>query len=275
MSMAAALCEPSLSGRLRSIKHVMLDMDGTIYCGGRLFETTKPFLEVLSSLGIGFSFLTNNSSMGVDDYLEKLSRMGLPADERSLYTSTLFAADYIKERLPAVRRVHALGTESMKLELQRCGFEIVSRRPDAVVVGYDVELSYRKLGHAAYWLREGAAFIATHPDRFCPTEQPDFLAIDCGWLTDFLMRVTGREPLVLGKPSPEMIRFALRRHPGIEVEEVAMCGDRHNTDMKMALDSGAFSVHISQGPSGEAPEPDLSVRDLMGFGRALLDARRS
>jgi len=176
--------------------------------------------------------------------------------------------------MPSVKRVHVLGTESMKLELQKHGFEIVSRRPDAVMVGYDVELSYKKLGHAAYWLKEGAAFIATHPDRFCPTEQPDFLAIDCGWLTEFLTNVTGREPLVLGKPSPEMIKFALRRHPGVSVAEVAMCGDRYDTDMKMAFESGALSVHIRQTPGKEIPEPALGVRDLMGFGRALLEARR-
>ena len=31
--------------RLRGIKHVALDMDGTIYMGMSLFPYTKPFLE--------------------------------------------------------------------------------------------------------------------------------------------------------------------------------------------------------------------------------------
>ena len=246
-------------------------MDGTIYCGGRLFETTKPFFSILDSLGISYSFLTNNSSLSVEDYLDKLGRMGLPVGRESLYTSTLFAADYLKQRMPGLKRLYVLGTESMKLELQRMGFEVVVREPDAVIVGYDVELSYKKLGQAAFWLESGRPFIATHPDRLCPSEIPDFMAIDCGWLTDFLQHVTGRKALVLGKPSAEMILFALKRY-GLAPSDVAMCGDRYGTDMKMALESGAFSVQIADRQSEESPSPDLVVTDLLVFGKLLEEA---
>lgn len=247
-------------------------MDGTIYCGGRLYETTKPFLSALSSLGIGYSFLTNNSSKSVEDYMEKLSRMGLETPRELLYTSTLFAADYLKERMPQLKRLYVLGTESMKLELRGLGFEVSQRSPDAVVAGYDVELSYQKLGRAAFWLEKGVPFIATHPDKLCPSDAPDFLAIDCGYITEFLQLVTGRKALVLGKPSPEMIEFALRRF-GLKPFEVAVCGDRLNTDVKMALESGAFAVHVSEG-SGEVDSgADLTVPHLMEFGATLLAAR--
>src|ERR1035438_8736981 len=37
-------------------------MDGTLYSGARLFEQTVPFLEGLRRLGIGYTFLTNNTS---------------------------------------------------------------------------------------------------------------------------------------------------------------------------------------------------------------------
>lgn len=259
--------------RLRSVKHVLLDMDGTIYLGGRLFETTKPFLALLSSLGIGYSFLTNNSSKSVEDYLAKLSGMGLEVPRELLCTSTLFAAGYLKERMPQVKRLFVIGTESMKLELQSLGFEVTQRSPDAVLAGYDVELSYQKLGRAAYWLERGVPFIATHPDRLCPSDAPEFLAIDCGFLTEFLRVVSGREALVLGKPSPEMISFALRGF-GLAPSDAAVCGDRLDTDVKMALDSGAFAVHIR--PAAEAAfsaRACLGVESLREFGEALKEAR--
>ena len=47
-------------------------MDGTIYKGGTLFPWTNPFLAQLAELGIGYSFLTNNSSKSTDDYLRHL-----------------------------------------------------------------------------------------------------------------------------------------------------------------------------------------------------------
>lgn len=49
-----------LMEHLRRIRHVALDMDGTIYMGMSLFPYTKPFLAGLKEMGIGYSFLTNN-----------------------------------------------------------------------------------------------------------------------------------------------------------------------------------------------------------------------
>lgn len=259
--------------KIKNLKHLVLDMDGTIYCGNKLFETTVPFFEMLSSLGITYSFLTNNSSKSVMDYINKLSGMGIKLERDSLYTSTLFCAEYLLQNFPAVRKLLVFGTESMKLELCRLGFDIVYSEPDAVVVGYDTELTYEKLCKAAYWISEGALFISTHPDRFCPTNQPEFMAIDCGWITDFLERLTVKKALVLGKPSADILRYALNRY-GLKAEEAAMAGDRYNTDMKMALDAGALSVHISDSRTDEFPAPDITVPDLLDFGHIIADSRK-
>ena len=54
-----------MNRRLEKIRHVALDMDGTIYKGGTLFDATAPFLAALRELGIGYTFLTNNPSKSV------------------------------------------------------------------------------------------------------------------------------------------------------------------------------------------------------------------
>ena len=59
--MPAGCCQ-LMNKRLRDIRHVALDMDGTIYSGGTLFKSTLPFLALMGELGIGHTFLTNNSS---------------------------------------------------------------------------------------------------------------------------------------------------------------------------------------------------------------------
>ena len=46
--------------QLEKIKHVALDMDGTIYLGDTLFPYTIDFLDKLKRMGISYSFLTNN-----------------------------------------------------------------------------------------------------------------------------------------------------------------------------------------------------------------------
>ena len=51
---------PELKAKLRPLKHLALDMDGTIYLGSKIFPFTLGFLELLEKKGIGYSFLTNN-----------------------------------------------------------------------------------------------------------------------------------------------------------------------------------------------------------------------
>ena len=262
-----------IAGKMKNLRHVLLDMDGTIYCGNKLFDTTIPFFEILSSLGIDFSFLTNNSSRSVQDYINKLSSMGIRSGRDSLYTSTLFAAEYLKRNFPDAKNLLVLGTESMKLELSRYGFEIVYTSPDAVLVGYDTELTYDKLCKAAYWISKGALFISTHPDRFCPTNASEFMAIDCGWMTEFIEQVTGKKSIVLGKPHKDMLVYALKRYE-VKPEEAAMAGDRYNTDIKMALDAGALSVHINSGKPENFPPPDITVSNLLQFGEMLAETKK-
>lgn len=71
--------DDELMRRLRNIRHAALDMDGTIYMGMSLFPFTKPFLSSLHSMGITHSFLTNNPSKSIADYLHKLETLGIEA----------------------------------------------------------------------------------------------------------------------------------------------------------------------------------------------------
>ena len=71
------------------IKHVALDMDGTIYMGSQLFPFTKPFLQELADNGIGYSFLTNNPTRSRVDYLKKLEKLGIEATPDQMYTTAV------------------------------------------------------------------------------------------------------------------------------------------------------------------------------------------
>ena len=109
-----------MNKRLRDIRHVALDMDGTIYSGGTLFESTRPFLALLAELGIGHTFLTNNSSKSAKDYLAHLRKIGIAATPDQLYTSTQATIEYLQQQMPAVRRLFVLGTASMSREMESC-----------------------------------------------------------------------------------------------------------------------------------------------------------
>ena len=79
--------------RLIRTRHVFLDMDGTIYHGSTLFPTTMPFLDFLTAQGIGYTFLTNNSSYGPEEYIARLGRFGIKVGAENFYISTDYTVD--------------------------------------------------------------------------------------------------------------------------------------------------------------------------------------
>ena len=260
-----------------------LDMDGTIYSGGTLFKSTLPFLALMGDLGIGHTFLTNNSSKSAKDYLARLRQIGIAATPEQLYTSTQATIEHLQQQMPGVRRLFVLGTPSMGRELEGAGFALTadsaSDEPDGVVVGFDTELTFSRLCRAAYWIRKGKAFVATHPDRVCPTDQPTVL-VDCGAICAALEQAAGRGPdVVLGKPNPCMLRGILSHH-ALAPEQLAMVGDRLYTDMAMAHRVGALGVLVLTGETTAAeganhsPAPDLVVHGLGEFGERLRAARQ-
>ncbi|PTY05157.1 hydrolase [Opitutaceae bacterium EW11] len=270
--------------RLRRIAHVALDMDGTIYKGGTLFSWTLPFLAQLRELGIGYSFLTNNPSKSIPDYLTHLARMGLSAAADELYSSAQATIDFLASSHPAPKRLFVLGTPSMQAEFKSAGFELASEdsadEPDAVVVGFDLTLSYVRLCRAAWWIQQRKPYVATNPDRVCPTDLPTVL-VDCGSICSALREATGRMPdAVLGKPDPSMLNGILERR-GLQPDQIAMVGDRIYTDILMAQRARALGVLVLSGEATAsdaaraAPPPDMVVPSLAEFGAALASAREA
>jgi HAD superfamily hydrolase (TIGR01450 family) len=268
---------------LAGIRHVALDMDGTIYSGGALFSDTLPFLDLLNEHEIGYTFLTNNSSKGVSDYISHLEALGISAAGDEIFTSTLASIEYLWQEMPAVRRLFVLGTESMRNEIAAAGFVVTTDNaadePEAVLVGFDTELTFTRLCRAAHWIKRGKPFIASHPDRVCPTDEPTVL-VDCGSVCAALKEATGRSPdVVLGKPDQRMLRGLLQNHD-LQPENLMMVGDRLYTDMEMARRAGAFGALVLTGETtledvrkADAP-PDLIVSNLAELGAKLVAAKR-
>ena len=270
--------DEELFARLKGIRHVALDMDGTIYMGMSLFDYTKPFLSRLKQMGITYSFLTNNPSTSIADYLKKLAGMGIEATADEMYTTALATIDYLKTHLPAAKRLFILGTPSMTSEFVKAGFEVAEDsaddRPDAVVVAFDKTLTYDRLCRAAWWIQQGLPYVATNPDRVCPTDQPTVL-VDCGSICKCLEHATSRQPdITLGKPDPNMLSGIMQRY-GLRADEIAMVGDRIYTDVQMAFNAGAFGVLVLSGETtldivAEAPrKPDLTADSIAVLGDLL------
>ena len=237
---------------LKDIKLFLLDMDGTIYLGDRLFDCTLPFLAKLEENAVEYLFLTNNSSKDKKDYLAKLSRLTIPGDEKHLITSGDVTIDYIKEH-HANKKVFLVGTTALKRAFMLAGITISDyNEADVAVVGFDLELTYEKLNGLYQMVNANKPYICTHPDMVCPTET-GFIP-DIGATIAYIEALTGRRPdRIMGKPFSDLADAAAERF-GIAKEHIAMVGDRLYTDIEMGIKASITSILVL---SGETTKEDL------------------
>ena len=239
-------------------KLFLLDMDGTIYLGDRLFDGTLDFLRRVREKGGRYLFATNNSSRGVTAYVERLRNMGIDAVEEDFLTSTDALIWYLRGRYDDAL-IYAFGTRTFRQQLREAGFRITDKREEGIsllVCGFDTELTFQKLEDACILLNRGVDFIATNPDWVCPTWYGS--VPDCGSVCEMLFRATGRRPLVIGKPRPAMALLALER-TGFAPEEALMVGDRLYTDVACGVNAGIDTAFVL---SGEGKLADLEASEV-------------
>ncbi len=240
---------------LDGIAAVFLDLDGTIYLGGSLIGGASEFLDRLENRGIRRYFLSNNSSKSVGQYLEKLSGLGIDANEEEVLLSTHDLISWLSNE--GVSDTFLVGTEGMREMLEENGFSTNSEEPELVVLGYDTEISYEKLSTASVHLHNGVPMVASHPDMVCPS--PDGGLPDTGAYMALFEATTGVRPShICGKPNKGMILHKIEEL-GLEPASCAMVGDRLYTDMEMAERAGVHGILVL---SGEATRGDLEGSGL-------------
>lgn len=255
--------------RLKKIKCFILDMDGTIYLGSRVFDCTLPFLASLSDGGRDYLFLTNNSSLSAGDYLKKLERLGVPAG-RGVITSGDATIAHLKQN--GISRVYLMGTESLMTDFTKSGITLTADAPQAVVLGFDTTITYEKIRTANDLLRAGVPFFATHPDFVCPFHP--YPIPDTGAMIKMFEASSGVSPTIIGKPEAPMADAIMRRY-GFALDEIAMVGDRLYTDVKFGIANGFMSILVLSGETDRTMleksglTPDFVFDDVGALGRAL------
>lgn len=234
---------------LRGKRLFLLDMDGTIYLDDRLFDGTTDFLRYVRQIGGKYLFLTNNSSRSVEAYIEKLARLGIASEKSDFLTSVDALIIYLDANSYRDKLLYAFGTASFRKQLSDAGFRITDERSDdveALVCGFDTELTFQKLEDACILLNRGVDFIAANPDWVCPTWYG--YVPDCGSVCEMLYRATKRRPVFIGKPQPEMALLAMEKY-GFRREETMLVGDRVYTDIACAVHAGIDAVLVLSGES--------------------------
>ena len=229
----------------------VFDLDGTVYLGDAPIQGTIDFIRRNQERREIF-FLTNNTSKNLDDYVSKLARFGIVVGQEKILSPLLPLVDFLREQ--DIQRIYPVGNASFRSYLQQRlpGLAFTSGSDcQAVVLGYDTELTYKKLADSCLLLqRPEVRFLSTHPDLVCPSAAGPLP--DTGSFVKLYEAATGRLPeVVFGKPDTIVLSPLLKR---FRREEMVMVGDRLTTDKRLAENAGIDFILVL---SGEARREDL------------------
>jgi len=247
------------------IKSLILDMDGVLWRGAQPLGNLPAIFEQINLKSFGVVLATNNATLSVSQYLEKLSSLGVNLEDWQIVNSSQAAANYLLKLFPNGGPVFVVGEPGLKDELSSYNFHHAENDVIAVVVGLDRNVNYAKFKQAATLIHQGARFIGTNPDATFP--EADGFSPGAGALLSFIETSTGVKPTIVGKPFPQMYQLALERL-GTKPEETIVVGDRLETDIVGAQILGCHTALVLSGVTNEEsaqkwlPRPEIIGKDL-------------
>lgn len=256
---------------------LIIDMDGVLWHGEQALPGLTALFDALRELKLPFVLATNNASITAEQYVAKLSSMRVDIGIQEILTSGMATALYLSERYkPSETRVYVIGSAGLRQPLLDKGFILASEHDteavQLVVSGLDKTLTWEKLCTAALHIQAGAAFYGSNGDVTLPTER-GFLPGNGATLAA-LTAATGITPTTIGKPAPIIYQQALAIL-SLPPERVIAIGDRLDTDILGAVQTGIRSVLVLSGISRESDMqaldygPTWVMRDIWELTKAL------
>lgn len=198
----------------------------------------------LLKAGVEVTFATNNSLLTKEQYLSKLSRVGIDASRINLVSSAMAAASMLNPG----DRVYVIGGAGLEEAVAGCGaVSVESSDVDVVVVGWDRDINYSKLARATRALRNGARFVATNSDPIYPT--PAGPLPGAGSIVAAVATAGGFAPEWAGKPEAPMAKLLI----DMIGSPTLMVGDRLETDGGFARQLGCDFALVMSGLTKDSP----------------------
>lgn len=262
---------------LHEIKTLLIDGDGVLWRASEPVPGINTFFDSIARRNIRWALVTNNATRTVEMYLSKLAKFGVEAQPGQVFTSATVTAERLSGKYEPGTSIYVIGEKGIRHYLAEKGFSVhtgdqLPEIVDAVVVGMDTEITFRKLAVATLAIRRGAGFYATNPDRTFPT--PEGLVPGAGSIVAALVAATDVTPEVIGKPQPAIFEAAVDAYGG-EHSTTAMIGDRLETDILGAKNTGIGTIAVLSGVT--SPEllaasdiqPNLVFPSILELAHAL------
>jgi len=257
-----------LRATLQNTKGFLFDLNGVFYVDDQPIAGGKEAIEFVREKGLPCRFTTNTTTSSVQTLEDKLHRMGLPIQKEEILTPARSAALYLhKLGNPSI---HLVVAEDTKKDFAQ--FEQDHTSPDAIVIG-DIgdRWNYQIMNKLFEMVVYGARIVALHKSRY--SQKDEGLHLDIGAFVTGLEYATGKEAVIIGKPSPDFFSSAAG-DLDVPPSGITMVGDDINSDVGGAQEAGFRGVLVKTGKyrpelvaeSGVEPDGTLeSIAELREY----------
>ncbi|XP_065568430.1 glycerol-3-phosphate phosphatase-like [Artemia franciscana] len=248
-----------------SIDYVLTDCDGVLWKELTPIDGSAKVLSLLKSMGKKVFYVTNNSTKTREEYVSKFEKLGFSASKEEIVGTARIVATYLKDK-NFTGKAYLIGSKGLGNELSAAGIDFFGLGPDpvqtdnlpevfdakfekdvsAVVVGFDLHISYPKLLKAATFLSNPKClFVATNTDEVFPAAC-DNTVPGTGTLVAAVETCSQRKAQIIGKPSTLMFSALAKEH-NIDPKRAIMIGDRAKSDILFGKNVGMTTLLVYTG----------------------------
>ena len=220
------------------IQAVLCDIGGVLYVGDTPIEGAVEAIRKIKE-HYPIRFLTNTTQKTSAQVVAKLQEMGFDIDAKEVITALDVTKMYLQKKKSSA--------EFLLTDDAKAFFDDLRAYPKKYVVVGDAQddFSYANLNKAFRLLQEGAELLAIAKNRYFK-DSDGKLSMDAGCFVSALEYASGKESLLIGKPSKAFYHLACA-DMGVEPSACVMIGDDIEGDIQGAQKAGLNAILVQTG----------------------------
>ena len=222
-------------------KVFFIDLNGTLYFKGRTLSNAPECVDYLRKKKFKLRFLTNTDSKDPESISHLLSEKGFSIKAKEIYNPLRALFEFANDKPDKTfyfivnSKVHSYFNSIPKS----------NTKPDFVMIGDPrTENLYEKLNDAFRFLKKGSNLIALKRNIIFDNENG--MNLDAGSFVHLLEKASGVKSDLIGKPSSNFFRLALREI-NLSPKQVVVIGDDITADIERGYAIGAKTVLTQTG----------------------------
>jgi HAD superfamily hydrolase (TIGR01458 family) len=242
---------------ITGVRAVLLDLDGTVYEGGRPVAGAAEAVASLRARSIALRLTSNTDSVTPAELVARLAAMGIAVAEEEILTPVVVAARLF-DTTPGCR-VLAVASASVRERLRHHLAGDGEAPTHVLVADPSYGATYADLDAAFRAVRGGAALVATQAGRRFLRDDGEHL--DTGGWVRMLEYAAEVEARVLGKPNADFVAAALGALE-VHADAAIVVGDDVESDLGAARAAGARIALVRTGKGG-GDRPEATAADAV------------